>query len=62
MLCLRNIRTNTLHKGDNDNDYDYDDDDDDDDDDNNNNNSSLLASEWLLFRSIIFPFVLCLHT
>ena len=32
MVCLRNIRVDTLHKG------DTDDDDDDEDDDNNNNN------------------------
>jgi hypothetical protein len=38
MVCLRNICTNTLHKGDNDDD---DDDDDNDDDDNNNNNSNI---------------------
>jgi hypothetical protein len=34
MVCLRNIRVDTLHKG------DTDDDDDDNDDDNNNNNNN----------------------
>jgi hypothetical protein len=38
MVCLRNIYTNTLHKGDS----DYDDDGDDDDNNNNNNNNSDL--------------------
>ena len=33
MVCLRNIRVDTLHKGDIDDDYD-------DDDDNNNNNNN----------------------
>ena len=37
MVCLGNMRTDTLHKGDNDDD---DDDDDDYDDDNNNNNNN----------------------
>jgi hypothetical protein len=36
MVCLRNIRINTLHKGDSD-----DDDDDDDNNNNNNNNKSI---------------------
>jgi hypothetical protein len=37
MVCLGNICTNTLHKG------DTDDDDDDDDDDNNNNNNEAAT-------------------
>jgi hypothetical protein len=38
MVCLGNVRVDTLHKGDNDYD-DY-----DDDDNNNNNNKSLSQS------------------
>ena len=38
MVCLRNIRINALHKGDNDND------DDDDDNNNNNNNNHTLRN------------------
>jgi len=38
MVCLRNIRVDTLHKGD----TEDDDDDDDDDDDNNNNHHNLF--------------------
>jgi len=41
MVCLRNICTNTLHKGD-------DDDDDDDDNNNNNNNNNNNSSKDLL--------------
>jgi len=37
MICLRNIRVDTLHKG------DTEDDDDDDDNNNNNNNTSVNA-------------------
>ena len=36
LVCLRNMRINTLLKG------NYDDDDDDDDDDNNNNNNNNI--------------------
>jgi hypothetical protein len=36
IVCLRNIRINTLHKGD--------DDDDDDNNNNNNNNNSRIKS------------------
>ena len=38
MVCLRNIRVDTLHEGD----IDDDDDDDDDDDNNNNNNNNKI--------------------
>jgi hypothetical protein len=53
MVCLRNIRVDTLHKGDN---HDDDDDDNDDDDNNNNNNShavSCLLHSVPNFQSII---------
>jgi len=39
MVCLRNKRVDTLHKGDT---KDDDDDDDDDDNNNNNNNNNIL--------------------
>jgi len=39
MVCLRNIRVDTLHKG------DIDDDDDDDDDDNNHNNNCCFGKQ-----------------
>ena len=42
MVYLRNIYTNTLHKGDDDDDDDNDDDDDDDDNNNNNANYSFF--------------------
>jgi len=43
MVCLRNIRVDTLHKGDID-----DDDDDDDNNNNNNNNNTYLTCEITL--------------
>jgi hypothetical protein len=50
MVCLRNICTNTLHKGDNNNDGfdDYDDDDDDNNNNNNNNNTAILGTAHIL--------------
>ena len=45
MVCLRNICTNTLHKGDDDDDYDDDDDDDDNNNNNNNNNNNGVKHE-----------------
>jgi hypothetical protein len=39
MVCLRNLRVDTLHKGD----IDDEDDDDDDDGDNNNNNNNCCC-------------------
>ena len=46
MVCLRNIRINTLHKGDNEND----DDDDDDDDQNKTINYVLKLSAFVFAR------------
>jgi hypothetical protein len=40
MVCLGNIRINTLHEGD--------DDDDDDDDNNNNNNLNDVPPGWFI--------------
>jgi hypothetical protein len=52
MVCLRNIRVDTIRKGHiddygDDNDY-YDDYDNDDNDNNNNNNTSILHSYTLV--------------
>jgi len=44
IVCLRNARINTLHKGD-------DDDDDDDDDNNNNNNNNNNNKENMKSRN-----------
>jgi hypothetical protein len=41
--CLRNIRVDTLHKGDTEDDNEY------DDDDNNNNNNNLYAAYFQLY-------------
>ena len=60
MVFLRNIRVDTLHKGDTEDDDDGDDDnDDDDDDDDNNNNNTINANISLSYTTsyILYSFV-----
>jgi hypothetical protein len=51
MVCLRNIRVDTLHKGGTENN----DDDDDDDNNNNNNNKSINVFTNILHNKLHLP-------
>jgi hypothetical protein len=44
IVCLRNIRINTMHKGDSD---------DENDDDNNNNNNNVILDTALKLRKVL---------